>query len=176
MSSGFGAGLSIALKVASRFGGGIDLVNTTLSKGSTFCINVPLPHSINQEVCDTLYSNQEQELLFLYIEDSLLNREIFRQYCSAKNIHFTIAYDGVNGLEAYHLKRFDCIVVDCYMSGLSGYKVVKRIRTLEADEGRDKSFVIALTADNSLANQLRYKEVRFDDFLVSHILEKKLMP
>jgi CheY-like chemotaxis protein len=111
-------------------------------------------------------------LLFLFIEVSLLNRAIFRQYCSTKNIHFTITYDGVNGLEAYHLKRFDCIVVDCYMSDLSGYRVVKRIRTLEADEGRDKSFAIALTADNSLANQLRYKEVRFDDFLVSHILEK----
>ena len=174
MSSGFGAGLSIALKVASRLGGGIDLVNTTLSKGSTFCINVPLPHSINQEACDTLHSNQEQELSFLYIEDSLLNREIFRQYCSAKNIHFTIAYDGVNGLEAYHLKRFDCIVVDCYMSGLSGYEVVKRIRTLEADEGRDKSFIIALIADNSLANQLRCKEVGFDDFFSKPYTREKI--
>ena len=36
------------------------------------------------------------------------------------------------------------------MSDLSGYRVVKRIRTLEADEGRDKSFAIALTADKIL--------------------------
>lgn len=55
--------------------------------------------------------------------------------------------DGVSACSAFENQRFDAVLLDLRMPGLDGCEVARRMRTIEANEGRPPALLLALTAD-----------------------------
>ena len=103
-------------------------------------------------------------LRLLYVEDSLTNQQIFREYCDRHGVQLVLADNGKDGLEKFLHGRYDGLIVDCYMPVMNGYELVESIRGFESLNRLEPAFIVALSADNSDRNRRRCKDAGFDAF------------
>lgn len=64
----------------------------------------------------------------LVIDDDPLVRQATKILLSARGHQVTVAEDGKSGIEAARTNRFDVAIVDLFMPGLNGLKVIEAIR------------------------------------------------
>jgi CheY-like chemotaxis protein len=64
----------------------------------------------------------------LVIDDDRLVREATRTLLSARGYEVAVAEDGQSGIEAAAAGRFDLAIVDLFMPGMDGLKVIEAIR------------------------------------------------
>ncbi len=82
----------------------------------------------------------------LAADDSIVNREVLVEALSSLGVEAVCVGDGAEALAAVAANRFDLVFMDGSMPVLDGYEATRRIRQLEADEGRPRTPVVALTA------------------------------
>ncbi|MNT65507.1 Sensor histidine kinase RcsC [compost metagenome] len=58
------------------------------------------------------------------------------------------AYDGLDALVKFEINRFDLVIMDVQMPTLSGLETIGRIRELEKVQGRDRTPVVVISANN----------------------------
>ena len=167
--SGIGMGLSIAQRVCLSMGGELALKSTSLGNGSCFSFYVEfekcLPTYTEAPVEDKKTLSIISDLKLLYIEDSLTNQLIFKEYCSRENVDLVLASNGREGLEKFRHGKYDGVIVDCYMPVMNGYELVEEIRKLEIDNNFERSFIVALTADDTKVNRQKCHNSGFDEFI-----------
>lgn len=163
--SGLGTGLAIANKVADKLGGRVYLASSEVGKGSVFIFELLMNAIPEQEETLTPLSEAPHELSLLYVEDSKVNRSIFKQFCDRANINLQMAVDGNEGWEKYLSYKFDALVIDCFMPNKNGFELVKDIRRHEQEHGLDRAPIFALTADPTANNKKRCLDAGFDEFL-----------
>lgn len=169
--SGIGTGLSIAQRICERIGGTLNLKNTTLGLGSSFSFSCdfhrcaePNTLLVAQGPADRPLDIDVLNLRLLYVEDSLTNQQIFREYCDRHGVQLVLADNGKDGLEKFQHGRYDGLIVDCYMPVMNGYELVESIRGFESLNRLEPAFIVALSADNSDRNRRRCKDAGFDAF------------
>jgi len=86
-----------------------------------------------------------------------------------------------NGQEALQLWRaggYAAVVTDCNMPGMDGYQLTRRIREAETAEGRERSVVIACTANAIAGEAEKCLAHGMDDYLAKpvelQVLDRKL--
>src|SRR5205823_2042478 len=79
----------------------------------------------------------------LVVEDSRTQAVTLRRALEAVGIEVEVARDGQRGLDAFTASRFDLVLSDVVMPGLSGYDLCRRIK---ADARGRATPVILLTA------------------------------
>lgn len=82
----------------------------------------------------------------LVVDDSSVNREVARETLARLGVQVSTADDGVEAVERLSVERFDLVLMDGSMPRLDGFEATRRIRAAEADEGRDRALIYALTA------------------------------
>jgi signal transduction histidine kinase/CheY-like chemotaxis protein len=163
--SGLGTGLAIASKVAEKLGGKVYLASSQVGKGSVFIFELLLKSIPEQDENLPAVSEAPHHLSLLYVEDSKVNRSIFKQFCHRANINLQMAVDGNEGWEKYRGYKFDALVVDCFMPNKNGFELVKEIREFERDNNLPRVPIFALTADPTAKNKKRCLDAGFDEFL-----------
>jgi CheY-like chemotaxis protein len=104
------------------------------------------------------------------VEDSEINLEVARAMLGYHGVTPTVAQDGLAALRLVEAEAFDIIFMDCMMPGIDGYETVRRIRRLEAEQGRaHAATVVALTANVSESDVRRCLEAGMDDFLAKPV-------
>ena len=148
---GTGLGLTIVKSLLGLFESQIQL-NSELGKGSSFFFELELK-SKDGLVDDIPFEITQQEfdlkgLHLLIVEDNKINQVITKKMLAKKEITSDIANNGMEAVELARTKKYDAILMDIHMPGISGEEATIQIRKFDSNTP-----IIALTAislDDSL--------------------------
>ncbi|WP_339715629.1 ATP-binding protein [uncultured Kriegella sp.] len=148
---GTGLGLTIVKSLLGLFESKIQL-ESELGKGSTFFFELKVK-SKDGIVDDVPYEITQAEYRFsglhlLIVEDNKINQVITKKMLSKKDITSDIASNGTDAIELTKKNKYDAILMDIHMPGISGEEATIEIRKFDT-----QTPIIALTAislDDSL--------------------------
>jgi PAS domain S-box-containing protein len=128
-----GLGLWVSRQIMEEHGGTIS-VDSGSGSGTTFILTLPRAiGSVREEIARDdlaiqLDSLKGKEILIIDDEEDLLI--IFKKYLTGKGMKVTTARNGREALALCRERRYDIILMDYIMPGLSGLRLARRIREL----------------------------------------------
>src|ERR1700761_5841207 len=93
------------------------------------------------------------ELRVLAAEDNDTNQLVLKTLLSQAGVTPTMVENGRAALEAWEANRWDVILMDIQMPVLDGMAAARAIRAREAETGRSRTPIIAVTA-NAMTHQV----------------------
>ncbi len=142
---GLGLGLAIVRQIVQLHGGTVRVDSPGEGLGATFTVQIPLVQSVN--ICQ-LKPDARVDLSgvqVLVVDDDADSREFVTFVLKQENAIVTEAASGMEALQALERSIFDIIVSDVGMPSMDGYMLIRQIRLLKAEQGRDIP-AIALSA------------------------------
>jgi len=113
----------------------------------------------------------------LVIEDNELNRAVAGRQLGRLGLDHIFAEDGKIGLDRATQETFAAILTDLSMPVMDGFEFALKYReweTGQAEAGRERTPVIAVTANVTPKDMARCKEVGMDDFMAKPVTLKRL--
>jgi len=104
-------------------------------------------------------------LSILVVEDNPVNMLLTRELLRRRGHRVTEMTSGEAAIVAMQSGRFDLVLTDVHMPGMSGIDFTIAIRLMEAQSGTQRTPIIALTADVLDTGRRACKEAGMDDFL-----------
>ena len=111
-----------------------------------------------------------QDLRILLVEDEKKIAEILRAGLTENNFFVDVAYDGLVAQKVFDAHRFDLVILDINIPGLSGYDLCKHIRLRN-----QRIPIIMLTALNSTEDKVVGFEAGADDYIIKPFDFKELL-
>ena len=175
---GTGLGLSICHELATLMGGEVGL-SSQPGEGSCFHAELPLPAVATPEPLPGDQPGGEERLRgarVLLVEDNSVNMMIGVALLEQWGVQVCQATDGAQALAAVAAegaagRRFDAVLMDVQMPGLSGYEVTEALRREHPPQALP---VIALTAAALVSGRERALAAGMNDFLTKPIDPQRL--
>jgi CheY-like chemotaxis protein len=82
--------------------------------------------------------------------------------------------NGREAVEAWRSGRYDLILMDCQMPELDGYEATREIRRIEAESGKGRIPIVALTAHAIQGTEQQCREAGMDDYLTKPLDRDRL--
>ncbi len=155
---GTGLGLAISKELALRMGGEIN-VESVYGEGSMFTVVIPMKvaqresDSTRKGIMQPLKSmqnvdhNEKRDQKILLVEDNEMNQKIVVKVLKTKGLTCDVACNGVEALKILEKNSYDLIFMDCQMPIMDGYECTRRIREREREGDKNRSRIIAMTAN-----------------------------
>ena len=126
-----GLGLSVSYGIINRHRGTIT-VDSREGQGTTFSISLP----IFDEVVERREKERPQVSIqgkakILVIEDEEEVRKLLAAILTENGHEVEVAFDGLQGIELFERQRFDLVLTDLGMPGLSGWQVAKKVKSID---------------------------------------------
>jgi CheY-like chemotaxis protein/HPt (histidine-containing phosphotransfer) domain-containing protein/anti-sigma regulatory factor (Ser/Thr protein kinase) len=109
--------------------------------------------------------NQLGALRVLVVEDNSVNREVALATLLSLGVEVHTANGGQEALSLLARESFDAVLMDCQMPDLDGYETTKRFREWEAENARNRTPVIALTANALQGDEERCLAAGMDQYV-----------
>ena len=174
---GTGLGLPISKKLIDAMGGRIEL-SSKEGEGSAFTIYLTLPVTGKPEPAGDKPPSTGQEKLqarILLVDDDKLNHLLFKSlFGPIPGIGFSWAENAGEALELLKDQKFDLIITDMQMPGISGVKMIRQLRG-NSNALNSKTPVIACTADITSENLREIEESGIESYLLKPIDETLLL-
>ena len=106
----------------------------------------------------------------LVVDDEPAVQQALSRAFALERYEVEVARDGGEALEALAAARFDVVVLDVTMPGVSGLEVCRRLRA-----SGDRSPVLMLTARDAIADRVAGLDAGADDYLVKPFALRELM-
>jgi PAS domain S-box-containing protein len=159
---GLGLGLAIVEYLVRQQGGTVCAESEGVGRGATFSVEFPLTPSEmmtddferteeqsgskRMSVCSELNTHQKLEhRRILLVEDDSDTQELLKTVLSGHGAELTVVGSSAEALTELQRAKPDVIISDIGMAGENGYDLIKKIRSLNADQG-GRIPAIALTA------------------------------
>lgn len=102
-------------------------------------------------------------MTLLGVEDDPAHQYVLKDFCSRYEFEVRIVSSAEDALAVLQDAEFAAILMDVGLPGISGIECTKRIRALEAQNGRNRIPIIGLTAQEDLKKVCL--DAGMDDFL-----------
>jgi PAS domain S-box-containing protein len=171
---GTGLGLGIARALVEQMGGTLT-VDSQLARGSTFQFTVSLPCAVDVEAAlpkIPLDTSALRGLRVLVVEDNAINREVVRQLLHGWEVAVDEAESGRAALALHAERRYDVVLMDIQMPGMSGVEATAQLRQ-HPDPERAQVPVLALTANAFRSDLDRYLKAGINDCLTKPFKEEE---
>ncbi|WP_303317124.1 ATP-binding protein [Flavivirga abyssicola] len=164
---GTGLGLSIVKGLIDILKGKI-YVRSELEKGTTFYFEIPLEYTSVEETKENklaYFDGDVSELdltnvKILVVEDNKINQMITKKILTKMSLKCDIVDNGEEAVEMIKANKYDIILMDIHMPGISGMEATKRVRAF------DKELTIfALTAVTIEDKMHEFDEAGFTDII-----------
>jgi len=109
----------------------------------------------------------------LMIDDDVELSEMVSEYLTTEDFTVTALHDGAQGLDRARAGGFDLVLLDVMLPGLSGFEVLRRLRSGEGDAAAVP--VLMLTARGQAVDRIVGLEVGADDYLSKPFDERELV-
>ena len=177
---GTGLGLSICSQLIELMGGDI-AVTSIEGSGSRFETRLPLAYigprpetSPAPTAVAATDGSGPRALRLLAAEDNPTNQLVLRTLLHHLGIEPKVVANGLEAVEAWRHGAFDVILMDVMMPQMDGPSAAREIRRIEAESGRTRTPIIALTA-NAMAHQVQdYLNAGMDGFVAKPIELRKV--
>jgi len=127
--SNTGLGLSMSYGIIKRFGGEIE-VESKVGQGTTFTIILPIQLEGVEEEVSSVTIPRGREARILVIEDEEQVSRALSKILSQFNHQVMVANNGEEGIRLFKENKFDIVLTDLGMPGLSGWEVCRAIKSL----------------------------------------------
>jgi CheY-like chemotaxis protein len=154
---GAGLGLSICRELAELMGGTIE-AESEAGRGATFTVSLPLPwlgeapEPVEAEPAAPDFT-PVRPLRVLAAEDNAVNQLVLKALLAQVGVEPVMVADGRAAVEAWAREPWDLILMDVQMPVMDGPSAARAIRAAEAESGRTRTPIVALTA-NAMSYQV----------------------
>ncbi len=127
--NGYGLGTSIVYGIVARHGGEIQ-VSSEEGVGTTFLLTLPVANAQSEDILPEEIARPKKEgpAKVLVVEDNDLNREMFARYLTEMGHNAVLAANGKEMLPILERERFDLVITDLSMPGISGWQVAEQVK------------------------------------------------
>jgi PAS domain S-box-containing protein len=129
---GTGLGLAVAYGIIHRHQGTIE-IESEIGKGSTFSIRLPVRTQREEAVAEPVRSAPVRPLRVLVVDDDPEALRVMTAYLEADGHAAATATNGAEALEKFRGGRFDLVVTDMAMPGMSGEQLAAKVREMAPD-------------------------------------------
>jgi signal transduction histidine kinase/CheY-like chemotaxis protein len=148
---GTGLGLAICRELVEMMGGQIR-VSSAPGEGARFVFEIPLacvaaPQSPAAPAAEPSADAALNSLRVLAADDNAINRLVLQTLLRQVGIEPVMVNDGAEAVAAWKAEAYDVILMDARMPVMDGPAAARAIREAEGGEGRERTPIIALTAD-----------------------------
>ena len=150
---GTGLGLSITRSLVQLMDGTIE-VHSTPGRGATFEARLPMapaqmpatppPPAADQAALAA--AAQGRALQVLLAEDNEVNVYLVAAMLADAHCEIDVAPDGQSAVDRWRRRRYDVVFMDIQMPGMDGHAATRAIRRQEAESGRPRVPIFALSA------------------------------
>jgi PAS domain S-box-containing protein len=176
-AEGYGLGLSICKNITQLLGGTLE-VESTLNKGSTFTLKIPVglgdAAEASYDAPDSYVNRPDTDLSafkLLIVDDIESNRRLLRELLEKSRIAIREAATAQAALDAVREWRPSIVLMDIRMPLMSGCEAITELR-------RDPAFatlpIIALSANSMATERERLLELGATDFVTKPFLKDEL--
>jgi len=175
---GTGLGLSICSDMTHLMGGTVT-VESVVDKGTCFTVRLPMVRSKARvkrgvetaidtpaalaEVAAVDTDLSDVVLKVLAAEDNTVNQLVLKTLLHQFGVDLTVVDNGREAVDAWEAETWDLILMDVQMPVMDGPTASRAIRTREAECGRARTPIIALTA-NVMSHQIEsYRQAGMDN-------------
>jgi PAS domain S-box-containing protein len=158
---GAGLGLAIVQLLVTNMGGTID-VSSEVGRGSVFTIRLPLPASTEAPLSVPRPGSAPPPttMRVLIVDDDVVNQMVAEAQCARLGMTTRTVGSGEQALEVLATERFDVMLLDVQLSGMSGLVVADALR-----REPNRPYIVGMTASASAADQLACLEAGMDHFV-----------
>ena len=170
--SGMGLGLALSDQLVRLMGGEIS-VESTVGRGATFTIRVPITVG-STAVHGAKHSEPatRRRPLILVVEDNKIAQRVVEHVLEKTDCDLLFADDGPSGVRIAGSKLVDLILMDLQMPGMDGFAASTAIRQLP---GYATVPILALTANYSDEHRATCRKVGMQGFLAKPIQREELL-
>jgi CheY-like chemotaxis protein len=115
--------------IIKRFGGEIE-VKSKVGNGTTFTIMLPSGGDGREEVISPSTIKMGRKARILVIDDEEFVRSVLARTLAEVHHQVTLAEDGEKGLQLFKKGKFDMVLTDWGMPGMSGWEVCRMIKKI----------------------------------------------
>jgi len=170
---GTGIGLCITKQLIGLMNGTIE-VESTLGKGSTFCVEIPLaepPKTLYETSIDLenhfLNVSNDTMINILYVEDNKSNVQLVGEILSnLSNTNLITAHEALIGIDIAQTQQLDLILMDINLPGMDG---IKAMEILKKDDKTHNIPIIAVSANAMESDIDKALKAGFDYYIVKPI-------
>jgi PAS domain S-box-containing protein len=124
-----GLGLSMSYGIIRRFGGEIE-VESKVGHGTTFTILLPIGGEEKEEAPLPSSIKKGKKARILVIDDEEFVRSVLSRTLAQVHHQVTLAEDGERGIQLFKEEKFDMVLTDLGMPGMSGWEVCRAIKKI----------------------------------------------
>jgi len=161
---GTGLGTTICKQLVELMNGTINVVSE-INKGSCFYFSLPLEPGDELQLSQLVSLDTHlPRLKVLVVDDIPQNVELLSLLLS-RDLHIiSTASNGKQAVDAFKADQFDIILMDIHMPECDGIHATEQIRTLELEQQRAQTPIIALTASVLKQDKLAAQQAGMNGF------------
>jgi signal transduction histidine kinase/CheY-like chemotaxis protein len=111
----------------------------------------------------------------LVVEDNPVNQKVVRTVLERSGYPCVLVEHGGLAVDEFERGNFDLVLMDCQMPVMDGFEASRRIRQIEAERGRRRVTIVALTANAVDEERQRCVDAGMDEFMTKPFRHKELL-